>query len=441
MSPALTTASRRKAPPSYRFHQSSGQAVVTLNGKDFYLGTYGTPESRHAYAQLIAEWSASDRQIMPVGTEKQLLTVSHIIAGFLVHAEAYYVTYDGQPATELNSYRQALRPLKKLYGTRPARKFGPLALAATRQAMIETGWARKNVNKQVNRIRSVFKWAASQELIPAFVCEALRTLAGLQPGRGGARETAPVRPVPIAYVDGVKPFVSEQVWALIQLQLLTGARAGELVRIRPIDIDTAGDVLTFSPPHHKTAHHGHKRIIYIGPKGQEIVRPYLLGRPVDSFLFSAAEAEEKRRKRQHEERETPLSCGNVPGSNRKVKPKRTPREHYDVAGYRRAIARACEEAFAPPEHLCPASLPDGKQESRTAFIARLTPEARAELAKWRREHHWHPHQLRHNAATYIRREFGLEFSKVILGHRSLDMTQRYAEADQEKAQEVVRRIG
>jgi site-specific recombinase XerD len=56
-------------------------------------------------------------------------------------------------------------------------------------------------------------------------------------------------------------------------------------------------------------------------------------------------------------------------------------------------------------------------------------------------HSWHPHQLRHNAATYIRREFGVEFSKVILGHQSLDMTQIYAEADQEKAREVVRRIG
>ena len=52
-----------------------------------------------------------------------------------------------------------------------------------------------------------------------------------------------------------------------------------------------------------------------------------------------------------------------------------------------------------------------------------------------------PHQLRHNAGTYIRKEFGIELAKVILGHQSLDMTQLYAEVDQEKAREAVRRIG
>lgn len=32
--------------------------------------------------------------------------------------------------------------------------------------------------------------------------------------------------------------------------------------------------------------------------------------------------------------------------------------------------------------------------------------------------HWHPHQLRHNAATALRREHGIEVARVILGHRS-----------------------
>ena len=32
--------------PSYRLHKPSGQAVVTLNGRDYYLGKHGTAESR-----------------------------------------------------------------------------------------------------------------------------------------------------------------------------------------------------------------------------------------------------------------------------------------------------------------------------------------------------------------------------------------------------------
>ncbi len=44
--------------PSYRRH-SSGQARVTINGKDHLLGPYGSPQSKEAYGRLIAEYSAS----------------------------------------------------------------------------------------------------------------------------------------------------------------------------------------------------------------------------------------------------------------------------------------------------------------------------------------------------------------------------------------------
>jgi hypothetical protein len=41
--------------PSYRLHKPSGQAVVTLDSRDFYLGKYGSPESRAEYDRLISE--------------------------------------------------------------------------------------------------------------------------------------------------------------------------------------------------------------------------------------------------------------------------------------------------------------------------------------------------------------------------------------------------
>ena len=42
--------------PSYRLHKASGQAVVTLRGRDHYLGSYGSAESHTDYKRLIAEW-------------------------------------------------------------------------------------------------------------------------------------------------------------------------------------------------------------------------------------------------------------------------------------------------------------------------------------------------------------------------------------------------
>ena len=42
--------------PSYRLHKPTGQAVVTLDGRDLYLGRHGSPESRTEYDRLVTEW-------------------------------------------------------------------------------------------------------------------------------------------------------------------------------------------------------------------------------------------------------------------------------------------------------------------------------------------------------------------------------------------------
>lgn len=47
--------------PRYRKHEPSGQAVVTLNGKDFCLGPHGTRASKDEYDRRMAERLAARR--------------------------------------------------------------------------------------------------------------------------------------------------------------------------------------------------------------------------------------------------------------------------------------------------------------------------------------------------------------------------------------------
>jgi hypothetical protein len=49
--------------PSYRLHKPSGQAVVTLGGRDVYLGKFETPESRAEYDRVVAEWLQGDVEL------------------------------------------------------------------------------------------------------------------------------------------------------------------------------------------------------------------------------------------------------------------------------------------------------------------------------------------------------------------------------------------
>jgi len=45
--------------PSYCHHKASGQAVVTIDGRDVYLGQYGSRESKTKYKQYMARWLAT----------------------------------------------------------------------------------------------------------------------------------------------------------------------------------------------------------------------------------------------------------------------------------------------------------------------------------------------------------------------------------------------
>ncbi|MBS3735540.1 MAG: tyrosine-type recombinase/integrase, partial [Phycisphaerae bacterium] len=71
----------------------------------------------------------------------------------------------------------------------------------------------------------------------------------------------------------------------------------------------------------------------------------------------------------------------------------------------------------------------------------MTKKQAVGFKEWKRSNHWRPHQLRHNAATELRKEFGLETARIILGHRSPAVTTIYAEQDHHKAVEAMEKVG
>ena len=126
-------------------------------------------------------------------------------------------------------------------------------------------------------------------MIPASVHHGLLAVEGLRKGRCEARETEPVMPTAEELIDPVRELVSPQVRAMIDLQLLTGARPGELCGMRTCDVDTKPAVWVYRPASHKTAHHGHRREIFVGPKAQRILGP-LLKPDLQAFVFSPEDA-------------------------------------------------------------------------------------------------------------------------------------------------------
>jgi hypothetical protein len=136
-------------------------------------------------------------------------------------------------------------------------------------------------------------------------------------------------------------------------------------------------------------------------------------------------------------RKTPLSCGTVPGTNRRSDLKKKVCDCYTAASYYRSIQAACDRAFPLREPLA-----KGDDETTVQWQARLTPKQWARVDAWRKIHCWHPYQLRHNAATMLRKAFGLEAAQLTLGHASANITDAvYAERDRAKVIGIMREVG
>src|SRR5262249_21182691 len=115
---------------------------------------------------------------------------------------------------------------------------------------------------------------------------------------------------------------------------------------------------------------------------------------------SPREAMQARRQLLRQHRRTKVQPSQL--DRRKTRPRKRPGTRYSVASYDRAIGAACN---------------------------------RAAIARWT------PNQLRHAKATKLRREAGLDAARVVLGHRSPQVTEVYAEIDEQKASEVMTRLG
>lgn len=421
----------RKSVPAYRRQKQKNRpdrAFVVVHGKREYLGAYGTPESRERYARIVAELAAGVDPRQP-----DRITLVELTASYARYIKQVFTDDHGIVTEHGVQLIRCAKAAAKLYGREPADEFGPRALKAVRESFLAAGQCRENVNRNVRAVVRMFKWAVGEELIPASTWHALQAVEGLRRGRTKAPEGRKVQPVAAEHVEAVKPYVSRQVWAILELLMLTGARPGEICSMRPCDIDTTGDVWVYRPATHKTMYKGKDRDIFIGPKAQQVVRPFLETRSrLDQPLFSPAEAEDERLAKAHEARKTPLRYGNRPGTNRSDDPAKQPGEQYHPSAVRRAVERACDKAFPLPRDL--ATAPDGETVADRQ-------ERRAAAKQWRKDHRWHPYQLRHTAATRFRRDFGLEAAQVLLGHSRADTTQIYAEVNASKAIEVAAAVG
>lgn len=405
-------------PPIVKHHRGYDRVWVpaspTASGYWLTLGRTGTEETREAYRRLLLEVpdpTAVDARKVVSGS----LTVAELCERFV----AYYGSLKRHSGTK-SRVKATCEYLCGLYGHSEAAEFRGPQLKAVQRSMAERGLSQNYIKENIATIRQVWRHAVSEDLIPAEWHQALVSVRGLEAGQYGCKGTKCVEPVAVETVEATLPHLRPPIAAMVRIQLLTGMRPGELCRLTPgqihrsgvvrvvgrgcVDVSKLNGVWVYAPDTHKTERLGYGRYVAIGPQAQAVLAPWIEGRAAESPCFSPKEDYARYLDERAASRKTPLWPSHQARRDQAAATGRKlwQRDSYDVASYRRAIARAIESHKLP---------------------------------------HWHPHQLRHAAEMLAEVAFDLDAARAMLGHKDPRVTARYGVRDVLRAAEVAEEIG
>lgn len=311
--------------PAPYLHKATGQAALVLRDADgrrrtVYLGVHGSAEAARRYREVLANHLAGT-PIAPARQRRAAApsewpSVHQLTATYLLHAARYYLDTEGKPTGEVTHAQIAFEELLRLHRDTPTDQVRIADLLAVRQALVDLrekrrrgrqapkGLSRRTINDRMARIKRLFRWGVEQGMVPGSTWHELSALRGLPKGRCGVHDNEPIEAVPWSLVAEVLPHLVPTVADLVQLQWWTGMRPAEALRMTRRQLDTTGSTWLYRLAKHKGTWRGRERIVALGPKAQEILRPRLRLEQ-DAPMFSGRDAWSEHRARLRAQRKTP----------------------------------------------------------------------------------------------------------------------------------------
>lgn len=392
-----------------------------------YFGPADDPASRARYLNARERWRddrvrEAEKRSEPEPVEGEDFTpgpfVADLIDRYLVHTRQRYQKH-GRPTGHHSSIWNTLKPFLIEYGDTATAKFGLDELEEYQRTLDRAGkLCRNQVNARIRIICACFTWGArhkdpetGERLVPPATAAELRMIENLRRGYCQAVDHPRRLAAPIEDIKKALKELAGPVRAMVQVQLLTGARPGEVRTMKAREITRAGDVWEYRPESYKTEHFeaddAGRKVIFLGPKTVKEIRPLLDAAEKDAesggegFLFRPKDAAALRHRKSAVKKKTPSRA--VRDALRAARPRRTWGECYTATAYRNALQRACERAGVKP---------------------------------------FTPYQIRKARATEIDREYGADAAAIQLGHRSVKTTiDHYIDPRTEQARDLAKKIG
>jgi integrase len=310
--------------------------------------------------------------------ESQVVMLKEVILGYFGDCERKL------PQVEVDKVRDALKVVRRLFGERPAAGFNAMAYAAVRDELVGAGLCITTIRCRLFVIKRMLAWGVIRQLVSDNVLNVIKAYEKIEPlkvGRSNVKAPKQVKPVSEEHIRAVLPHVPPTVTAMLMVQFYSGARPGEICRLTTGQVDRSGDVWVYRPTRHKTAHLGKRRAVHFGPQAQAILSPWLRPDAPDVPVFRPEVG--------------------YRSAHRLNRPRKF-QDTYNKNTYAQAVVRGCERAGVPT---------------------------------------FRPNRVRHTAATRVRKAFGLEAAQNVLGHERANVTEIYAEREDEQAARVAKELG
>ncbi len=305
-------------------------------------------------------------------------TVDDVCAAYCAHAREYYRRPDGSRTSEPANIEIGLRLFRKMFGRAVMCELTHQDMLKHRDALIRSGLARVTVNRRIDIAKRMVSWAFDEAFITSSVKVELSQVKRLKRGRSAARETEPVRPVDNFTFEQTLSFMVPNTADMCRVHRLTGMRPEEVCALSWSRIDTSQTPWVYRPESHKNEWRGMPRVILIGAQARAILEKYrnMGERPFSPRVAILERMQQPgRNKYDHWDRR----LGGVPQEIG---------EMWKPDSYRRTISYACRKAEVPS---------------------------------------WGANRLRHAFATDVRRAFGYEACRAVLGHSNgARVTDRYS---------------
>ena len=317
-------------------------------------------------------WEEHTRQIRR--HEPQGVTVAELCGMWDAHCRDYYRGPDGQPTSTATNAVLDVRMFRDLFANAAVAELTHADMLQLRDALVRSGVGRSTVNSRLWRVKFMIGWALDEALIPAAVKAELTQVQGVKRGRTSTPERRPVRPVDDATISATVEHMMPNTADMVLLHRVTGMRPCELCALRWSLIDTSRTpwVYRVPPEANKNSWRGEfgfPRVVCLGPKARAILDRH---RGCD-VPFSPQSAMAEYLAERHAARVTPVY------GQRRQDPhvRRVLGSSWTTDAYSKTIRAACERANVSP---------------------------------------WGANRLRHTFGTEVRRAFGLEAAKAVLGH-------------------------